>query len=50
MITGLFVSPDGETLRIEYDDGDGGIYELSATDFEPRDVPNIPSEWVRWTP
>lgn len=48
MITGLFVSPDGESLCIEYDNG--RIYELPSDDFQLFSVDAVPNGWTRWTP
>lgn len=47
MITGVFVSPDGRDVAIEYE---GGLLRFEVATGEPFDLEGVPSDWRRWEP
>ena len=48
-ITGLFVSPDGKDVAIEYDGGEGGLVLVDGTLNEIfEDLDSVPNDWTRW--
>lgn len=45
----LFVSPDGSgTLRLSFDDGEGGIYELVSEHgtLDMNEAEEVPDDWI----
>jgi hypothetical protein len=41
-----WVLPDTNLVRLVYDGGEGGIYEIDdERDFSPVEVPDIPAGW-----
>lgn len=42
--------PEDDTIRIVFDDGEGGIYELRSTALELIDVDGVDRDWIELTP